>query len=125
MRKAVYEVRQSGPTFARPNPDDAATKARSIFREKLQWRDPLKGTMEPTEKDKADEAAIGGLRNTVNSVNRLSFTAAYGAKLGARLKIALDEHPSWIDHTCSAIGSNDDERKAKGLEPLRPPPGSH
>ena len=78
--------------------------------------------MEPTEKDKADEAAIGGLRNTVNSVNRLSFTAAYGAKLGDKLKKALDDHPSWIDQTCNAIGSNDDDRKAKGLAPLRPPP---
>ena len=78
--------------------------------------------MEPTEKDKADEGAIGGLRNTVNSVNRLSFTAAYGAKLGAILKNALYDHPEWIDQTCNAIGSNDDERKAAGQAPLRPPP---
>ena len=54
--------------------------------------------MEPTDKDKADEAAIGGLRNTVNSVNRLSFTAAFGAKLGAKLKKALDDQPS-LDRT--------------------------
>ena len=43
MRKATYQVLQSGPTFARPIPDDTAAKAQSIFREKLQWRDPLKG----------------------------------------------------------------------------------
>ena len=75
--------------------------------------------MEPTEKDKADEAAIGGLRNTAESVGRLSSTAAYGAKLGTILKNALDDHPDWIDQTI-AIGSNDDERKAAGQAPLRP-----
>ena len=122
LRKATYQVRQSGPTFARPIPEDTAAKAAQIFREKLQWRDPLKGIMEPTDKDKADEAAIGGLRNTVNSVNRLSFTAAFGSKLGAKMKKALDEQPAWVEQTCSAIGSNDEERKSKGMPPLRPPP---
>ena len=38
--------------------------------------------MEPTDKDKADAAAIGGLRNTSESLGKLSFTAAYGIKLG-------------------------------------------
>ena len=82
----------------------------------------MKGIMEPTEKDKADDAAIGGLRNTTESVGKLSFTAAYGAKLGEILKNALDDHPEWIDQTCNAIESNDDERKAAGQAPLRPPP---
>ena len=120
IRKAIYQVIQSGPTFARPAPDDSAVKAHAIFKEKLHWRDPLKGLLEPTAKDKADEAAIGGLRNTAESVGRLSFTAAHGAKLGNILKDALDKHPDWIDQTCDAIGSNDDERKAAGQPPLRP-----
>ena len=65
---------------------------------------------------------IGGLRNTSESLNKLSFTAAYGLKLGESLKKTLDEHPEWIDQTCNAIGSNDDERMATGLDPLRPHP---
>ena len=51
IRKATYKVLQSGPTFARPVSDNAAIKAQAIFKEKLHWRGPLKGVLEPTEKD--------------------------------------------------------------------------
>ena len=77
--------------------------------------------LEPTDKDKADAASIGGLRNTSEALGKLSFTAAYGLKLGEILKKTLDEHPDWIDQTCSAIGTNDDEPAAAGLDPIRPP----
>ena len=64
ITKAIYIVRQDGPTFARPNPEQPAAKAHAAFKDKLQWRDPLKGLLDPTYKDKADDASIGGLRNT-------------------------------------------------------------
>ena len=120
--KAVCVVQQSGPIFARPNLEQPAAKAHSAFKETLQWRDPLKGLVEPTDKDKADDASIGGLRNTSDAISKLSFTAAYGVKLEEKLKTTLDQHPEWTDRTCSAIGTNDDERATAGLEPLRPPP---
>ena len=122
LTKAIHTVHQSCPTFARPLAEQPAIKAHASFKETLQWRDPLKGLMEPTDKDKADDASIGGLRNTVEALTKLSFTAAYGLKLGEVLKKKLDEHPEWTDQTCKAIGSNDDERAAAGLGPLRPPP---
>ena len=77
--------------------------------------------MEPTDKEQADAKAIGGLRNTSESLSKLSFTSAYGSKLGEILKQALDGHPSWIDQTCEAIGTNDEDRIAAGMEPIRPP----
>jgi len=75
--KAILTVRQAGPTFARPVLDQSAAMVHSSFKEKVHWRDPLKGALEPTDKDKADAAAIGGLRNTSESLGKLSFTAAY------------------------------------------------
>ena len=53
-------------------------------------------------------------------MGKLSFTSAYGIELGEILKQVLDDHPEWIDQTCDAIGTNDNERIAVGLEPARP-----
>ena len=112
-------VSQSGPFFARPAPEQPAIKAQAVFRESVHWRDPLRGAMEPTEKEQADAKEIGGLRNSSESFCRLSFTSAYGCKLGEILKNALDEQQAWIDQTCEAIGTNDDDQIAAGLEPMR------
>ena len=100
ISKAVYTVRQEGS---------------------LQWRAPLKGLLEPTDKDKPDDTSIGGLRNTSDALSKLSFTAPYGLKLGECLRKTLDEHPEWTDQTFSAIGPNDDESTAAGLKPRRLP----
>ena len=62
------------------------------------------------------------MRNTSDAWGKLSFTAAYGLKLGEIRKKTLGEHPDWGGQTCSAIGTNDEERTAVGLDPLRPPP---
>ena len=99
----------------RAAPEQPAAKAQAIFKESVHWRDPLRGAIQPTEKEQADARAIGGLRNTSESLGKLSFTANYGIKLGHILKDSLDAQPSWIDDTCAAIGTNDDERKAAGL----------
>ena len=84
------------------------------FAEKIVWRDPLRGALVPTDKEAADELAIGGLRDTAASVARLTQTAEFGGKLGADLIQALvDQHAScpassWIDATCSTIGAAKD-----------------
>ena len=92
LRKAIHTVSQSGPTFARAAPELPAIKAQAVLRESVRWRDPLQGAMEPTEKEQADAKAVGGLRNTSESLGRLSFTSAYGSKLGEIPNSALDVH---------------------------------
>ena len=81
------------------------------FAEKIVWRDPLRGALQPTDKESADERAIGGLRDTAASVSRLTKTAAFGQKMGDEIMEALSaQHASstttsWIDATCSTIGA--------------------
>ena len=41
--------------------------------------------------------------------------------MGHILKQTLDDHTEWIEQTCNAIGTNDEERIASGLEIVRPP----
>ena len=47
------------------------------FAEKIVWRDPLRGALQPTDKEAADDRAIGGLRDTAASVARLTKTAEF------------------------------------------------
>ena len=117
---AVRVLLQAGPLFARTAPEQPAARAQAVFTESVQWRDPLRGAIQPTDKEQADAVAIGGLRDTAESLSRLTYVAEYGARLGMTLK-ALDGKPSWIEDTCEAIGANDEERKAVGLGPARPP----
>ena len=51
---------------------------RKDFRESIQRRNPLRGTLCPTEKEKADALAIGGLRNTGATIAQLSYSADFG-----------------------------------------------
>lgn len=73
LRKAIHIVKQAGPTFARAAPEQPAVKAQASFKESVHWRDPLRGAMEPTDKEQADAKAIGGLRNTSESLGELSL----------------------------------------------------
>ena len=50
-------------------------------------RDPLRGAMQPTDKEQADVMAIGGLRNTADSLNRLTYVAEYGVELGEKSRM--------------------------------------
>ena len=67
--------------------------------------------MQPTDKEAADELAIGGLRDAAASVSRLTQTAEFGLKLGGEIMAALrTQHEasttkSWIDATCDTIGA--------------------
>ena len=77
--------------------------------------------MERTDKEKADDLAIGGMRNTAASVRKLTYSAAFNLKLGdiirAKLTGERDTHTDydqcWISRTCSIIGSP----KAEQLKP--------
>ena len=64
--------------------------------------------------------AIGRLRNTSDSITRLSYTPEYGARLGKKLKDALDAKPSWVDDTCEAIGTNDEEERQRAWNQFGP-----
>ena len=65
------------------------TVARFSFSEQIAWQNPLAGPLEPTEREKADKMAIGGMRNTSESVGKLSFLSQFGLKLGKLIKDAL------------------------------------
>ena len=71
-----------------------------------------------TEKEIADILAIGGLRNTADSVSRLHVVRDFGAKLGTALMQLITKNSaehlakgtvkeSWVSITCEAIGSSD------------------
>ena len=122
ISKAIYTVHQSGPIFARPNPEQPAAKAHAAFKETLQWRDPLKGLLEPTDKDKADDASIGGLRNTSDALSKLSFTAAYGLKLGECLKKNFGRAPRVDRPDLQCNWYQRRRTRSSRPEPLRPPP---
>ena len=49
--------------------------------EKVQWQQQLRGIVGPTDKEIADDMAIGGLRNTAASVSRLTYFVSFGLKL--------------------------------------------
>jgi len=88
------------------------------FAEKIVWRDPLRGVIQPTEKEAADEIAIGGLRDTAASVSRLTATAEFGRPIGVEIMDALrTQHSSnpassWIDATCATIGAPKESKPA-------------
>ena len=86
------------------------------IKEKFVGSNPLRGVLLPTDKEQADALAIGGLRNSADSVARLSFTAAFGIDLGTairkRLCSDLEEkrtadklEGSWVHRTCAAVGT--------------------
>ena len=92
------------------------------FYERVQWQQQLRGITGPTEKEIADDLAIGGLRNTAETVSRLSYSAEFGIKLGSDMQAALrsemDEHrakgtlqDSWVYQACKIIGSKKEEKK--------------
>lgn len=94
-------------------------RCRFSFTEQIIWTEPLRGTIPLTEKEIADNLAIGGPRNTADSVGRLHVVKEFGAKLGASLIQLInkntEEHrtsktvdKSWVSITCKAIGSTDD-----------------
>lgn len=78
---------------------------------------PLRGTAGPTDKERADATAIGGLRNSADSVSRRAISAEFRRCLGVKLQELLQadlgthkEAPesSWVEMTCKAIGAKDD-----------------
>ena len=66
-----------GKPDATPKDPPPREVARYSFSEKVQWMNPLRGTVGPTEQERVDAMAIGGLRNTADSVCRLTFSAKF------------------------------------------------
>ena len=81
------------------------------FSEKIVWLDPLRGRLQPTDKEAADALAIGGLRDAAASLEKLTYSASFGTNLGFALISLVEqqhvEHPtaSWIDATVACIGA--------------------
>ena len=73
-------VLKAAQRFAHADPYEAGTQAQRIFRERMRWRNPLRGNIQATYKEEADALAIGGLRNIAESVGGLSFVAEHVAK---------------------------------------------
>jgi len=79
----------------------------------------------PTDKEIADDMAIGGLRNAAASVSRLTYSASFSLKLGQSiqdvLRADLEAHrpvdtldQSWVYMSCKVVGSKKEDK-------LRPP----
>ena len=90
--------------------------ARFSFSETLSWLEPRSGSIPLTDKEIADDLAIGGLRNAPAAVARLHAVSTFGRQLGGVLmEIIMDNerqhlekgtvHQSWIALTCDSIGS--------------------
>ena len=89
------------------------SNARFKFAEKVRWSQRARGLVEPTDREKEDALAIGGLRDTAHSVSRLHLVETFGAQLGQQLRHLVStggtEGRSWIGATMEAIGSTDPE----------------
>ena len=61
--------------------------------------EPGRGTIEPTDKEKEDRLAIGGMCDAAGSVGRLHRVTEVGLKVGAKLDQLLDAHRAWAETT--------------------------
>ena len=114
------------PSDDTPIDDAPSKKARFSFTAKILRRDPLRGALTPTDKELADEQAIGGLRNIAQNLSRLSYSTSFGQTHGKAIKATLVADmeaqrekgkldQSWVYQSCAAIGSDKDSG-------LKPPP---
>lgn len=108
---------------------DPQAVAKFAFSESIRWRNPTGGQADRTDKQVADAMAIGGLRNTAESVNKMHHLAQVGALLGRRMIDALmenlqkhkdsshlSEDDAWINATCKCIGSEDARPPSEAVE---------
>ncbi len=75
--------KRPSPVILNPQPE------RRNFSESIAWRHRLRGTVEPDEKEKADNLAIGGLRDAAKAVSRLHTVQEFGLALGDYLRSVL------------------------------------
>ncbi len=109
-------IKALGDVPARPFRPSAVMLAVSPrkFAETVEWRQRLRGVVDIDDKTKADNLAIGGLRNAAESLSRLHTVQAFGIALGNEIRTLLRDNfsksptdGSWIDLTCKLIGSTD------------------
>ena len=79
-------------------------------KEKIQFRQLLRGETEDDEKQAAELMAIGGLRNAHLSIRKLPLVVEFGRKLGDKLCALIDSNRHWVKPTMDLIGQ--DERKS-------------
>ena len=87
--------------------DDTQAKmkrCRFSFSEQILWTEPLRGTIPLTAKEIADNLAIGGLRNTAESVGRIHMVKQFGTRLGDALQKMMNantaEHVRILGEYC-------------------------
>lgn len=90
------------------------------FRERIHWKNPLRGNGNtgPTEKEKAYIIAIGGLRNSAATFTRLTYSAQFGLALGLKIRSLLSGHPDWITNTCDVIGTRKEDQRRPPAEAI-------
>ena len=102
-------------------PDDAWE--RRAGKEKVEFKQPLRGKVDADVRAEANHKAIGGLRDARKSLLKLPQTAAFGENLGTEILSLLSANQlesdearcpkkSWINATCELKGT-----KTKGLKP--------
>lgn len=109
------------------------TIARFSFSEAISWQNPFRGVSVPTDKEKADALAIGGMRNTAESYGKLHYLVEFGLKFGRiiremfqrnvdkhRSDDVLDEIDAWANRICECIGSVDLRPPADAIGNVRP-----
>ena len=70
-------------------------------------------------KTEAERIAIGGLRDTTESLKRLPSVIAFGQQLGSSIANLLNGNPQWITSTCACIGVEDQSPPAEAIEAVR------
>ena len=88
----------------KPKPvGDPPTIERFSFSEQITWRNPLRGVVQPTDREKTDALAISGLPNAAASVDRLNYTAEFGISQGKAIRDTLMENLA-----CACVGATND-----------------
>eukprot|EP00439_Symbiodinium_sp_Y106_P060007 s2027_g8.t2 len=88
--------------------DDApGPEPHTIVEQKLTWRTPLRGSPEPTDSEKAEQASLGGMRHPRRASKRIEGYNAAGHSIFAEVLSYIGERPHVLQACMSAIGSED------------------
>ena len=79
----------------------------------------LRGDVPTEPKMEAERMAIGGFRDTTESLKRLPSVTAFGQQLGCSIANLLNGNPHWITSTCACIGVEDQSPPAEAIEAVR------
>ena len=104
----------------------------SLFSEAIRWQNPTGFQAEFAQKQIEDSLAVGGLRNTAGSVDKLHYLSQTGAIIGRTMVDALmrnltqhresdklKDEDAWINATCSCIGREDAKPPKAAVEAIK------